>query len=800
MAFQKQFRFGVCGLIGILALAPFVVKAADGPIPPAVVDFSISDSQTQLRFTPYPGARAYRILRSSRLDGNFLEDTSGVRAGYDWIGPVDTTLPLEFYRIQVDPIDRNELLVSTVLNRLAFGPTPDEIERVTALGPEQFIEEQLAPEAIGEDLDIDVISTPSGWQFIRATGPGTSSDLYIYLTSPGEGYIDDLKLVQGSSAGEGLNLLGGGDFEEPSDLVEWTVSNNHSKSEVTAGTSHSGKASLRLLASSGGTTKGSSIWRTLRPALSNSKTYTASFWYLPNPAKLSGITVRLSGSGVVASSPPLSPMTKLANQSAEIGDLQDWTVQHAVRSKRQLLEVMTQFVDNHFTTFYEKSRDFLNGKLVERTEGLMATDLEFRELKKWRSVIMNPNGTFYDLLKISVESPAMIIYLDTVTNTKKAPNENFAREILELFTVGVDNGYDQRDIEELSRVWTGWRVEKLPIGSENDPYAARVNDRDKDPGIWSLQYDRAAHDLGEKTIFAGKTVHSRFGSPHAGESYELKIPVRGPSQGLQDGYDIVGHLADLPHTQEYLSVKLCRLFVHEDFRHGIYDYTAPDLSSEAALIRNCMAAWDTPAADGRKGNLRSVLRVIFDSALFREHAASRQKVKTPFEFTVSAVRSIRAAKPGGGFTADIRAADLLNPMVRMGQELFHREEPDGWSEIGGDWINTSALVERMRFVQSFLKQGNTASDPVALLKQRLPSSQWLDASVVSKFFCDLLFLGEGSANLDLDRTAAEAFLNASENGVSPSPFNRLTSSSSGYDTRVRSMVAMLMGLPRFQEQ
>ena len=799
MSHREVFLLCLGGLIGVSAGLSYQVHASD-PVSSVAVDIAISDSERSVRFTPYPGAVDYRVLRSRDIRGPFSEVNSGSLLGYEWFEPINATSPLGFFRVQVTPIERDELFVSTLLNRLAYGPTPDEVDRVMLIGPEAYIEEQLAPEAIDEMLEIDVVSTPSGWQYIEATGRGSSSTVYVYLTNPGEGYIDDLKLVAGSIAERRVDRIKDGGFESALDTDQWTVSDNHSDSTVTSDVKYSGSSSLRLVAASGGTTKGSAIWRELTPELSSSGTYTLSFWYLPNPEKLSGVTVRLSGSGIVASSPSLTPMTKLVRRIADIDDLQAWYAQHAMGSKRQLLETLTQFVDNHFTTYFEKSRDFLNGKLEERTERMMATDLEFRELAKWREVLMNPNGTFYDLLRISTESPAMIIYLDTVTNTKEAPNENYARELMELFTMGVDNGYDQRDIEEMSRAWTGWRVEKLPVGQEGNPYARRVNDRDKDPGIWSLQYSRADHDIDAKTIFPLKTVDQRFGAPHAGESYELKIPMRGPSQGLEDGYDIIEHLADLPYTQEYISVKLCRLFVHENFVHGIYDYTDPDLSAEAELIRDCMTAWDAPAQDGRQGNLRNVLRVVFESPLFSEHAASRQKVKTPFEFTVSVVRSIRTPKANGEYTASSSGSDLLAPMERMGQELFHREDPDGWSEFGVDWINTSALVERMRFVQSFLKAGSSKSDPVGLLKQRIPTSQWRDSTTVVRFFCDVLFLGEGSGNLYLDRAAAIAFLNTHENGVSNSPFNRLDPSSSAYDTRVRGMVAMLMGLPRFQEQ
>jgi uncharacterized protein (DUF1800 family) len=401
------------------------------------------------------------------------------------------------------------------------------------------------------------------------------------------------------------------------------------------------------------------------------------------------------------------------------------------------------------------------------------------------------------MLRISAESPAMIIYLDTVTSNKDAANENYARELMELFTMGVDNGYDQQDIEEMSRAWTGWNVDKLPLAQKDNPFANRVPDRD-DPGYWTLQFRRARHDETSKRIFPGKVIHARFGAPHAGKSYELSLPARTGTNGIKDGFEIIAHLADLPYTQEYLCVKLCQVFVHENFHHAVYDYTLPNLSPEASLVRDCMRAWDTPAADGRKGNLRQVLRVIFDSELFRSHAASRQKVKTPFEYTVSAVRAIRAARGDGTFTASSNGTHINTALNRLSMRLFYREDPDGWSEFGKDWINTSALVERMRFVQGYLANTSLA-DPVGLLKLKLPTAQWRDANAVAGLFTDTLFPGEGQANLDLDRRAAADYLNSNSAASGPL-FATLSPSSTEYNTRVRGMVAMLLCLPRFQEQ
>lgn len=777
---------------------------AGSPPPPKISELNSSPTQQRLRVTPYPAAHEFKILRSDRVDGPFNEVSGGLFSGYDWTAP-NNGAPMGFYRLQVKPLDPKTLLTSTVLHRLTYGPTPDELERVTLIGPDAYIAEQLAPETIQEDIEFDKAPTTTlDWQYVTVTGTTARPLLYIYFTVPGDGYIDDLKVVRGAVPEVGQNLIRNGDFETPLSTNNWTVSTNLRSSALSTEIKRSGNSSLHVVASTAGTTQESAIYQNITSNFTANAQYTLSYWYLPSTNLTHSLIVRFSGSlfgmGGIASSPD-SVLTRLTYGAAEIPELQAWYAQHAVQSKRQLLEVLTQFFDNHFTTLYSKSLEYMDGKLRTDNQVLVATDFEFRELSKWRQVLMIPNGTFYDLLKISAQSPAMTIYLDTVTSTKGAANENYARELMELFTMGVDNGYDQTDIEQMARAWTGLRVDKLPPGQENNPLANPVANVDSNPGTWALRFARTSHDTTAKTIFAGKTIDARFGPPYAGKSYQLSLPARTDTNGIKDIDESIVHLANLPYTQEYLSVKLCRLFVSENFRHGVYDYTDPNLSAEGQLVRDCMKAWDSPAADGRKGNIRNILQVIFNSQLFREDAASRQKVKTPFEFTVSAVRAIRAAKPGGGFTADANVTDMIADTTGMNMRLFYREEPDGFSEFGKDWINTSSLVARMRYVQKFLAVGNTKySDPVGLIKMKLPAAQWRDAAAVSDYFLGLFFTGEGKANLDLDRSAAIAYLNTNEAGTASSPFTNLDPNAAAYDARVRSFVAMLMSLPRFQEQ
>jgi uncharacterized protein (DUF1800 family) len=416
----------------------------------------------------------------------------------------------------------------------------------------------------------------------------------------------------------------------------------------------------------------------------------------------------------------------------------------------------------------------------------------------------------------------MIIYLDTVLSSRSAANENYARELLELHTFGADNGYIQQDIVDLAKIWTGWRVDKKAVASANNPLAAPVADRTNNVGVWVLHFSTNSHNYtSTKRLFTNNMIDLRFGPPYGGQPYSLSISNSAfpGTNGMQEGYLVIQHLANLPYTAEFLSVKLCRWFVHERFEFGVYDYTDPNLPPEAQLVKDCMTAWNTPAADGRRGNIRSVLKVIFDSALFRGHGASQQKIKTPLELTVSAIRALRLGNTEtNGYittTADTDGYGIggtggnTSPLSRMGgMGLFNKPEPDGYSEMGRIWLNTANLCERMRFVQHLLMPSTSSlkssdygspgtkniSDPAKLVRLKIAQVSWNDPAAIVDYFLRILYPGEGRANLGLDRQAAIEFLITDDAGR-PSPFNF-----TAHDGRLRGMVAFLMCLPRFQEQ
>ncbi len=720
----------------------FLAVSAE-PQLPSITNFSSIGPQRIIKWTPYPAAKSYSILSSSNLSGGFATNSSGVLSGFVWT--VTNSSPVNFYQVKVTPLTSDELLTANVLNRLAYGPSPDDLERIltgnSPIGPNAYIAEQLAPETIAE-----------------------------------------------------------------------TVTNSHTNINL--------------------------------------------------------ISARFAG--------PTNVIPESTNY-ASIDDFRAWHILRAVGAKRQLLEILLQFFENHFVTQYTKSLDYFDQFYDnDNAESRIATQFEYLENDKWRNALLNPTCTFYDLLKISAESPAMIIYLDTVTskgNGSNIANENYARELLELFTFGVDNGYTQSDIVAMSRSWTGWTVQIVSPDKATNPFAPRTTKLlatsiavgatntttvSNLAGVWAFNFNSTAHDvsptLRPKTLFANAFVPSRFGAPYTTKfygtntvagRYTLGFAARSGTNGIQDGYDIITNLANMPFTQEYISIKLCRLFVHDNFpnpsndannpAYNFYDYSGGNLSPEAQLVRDCMSAWESSSP---MGQIRPVLQTIFSSDLFRSHGGSMQKVKTPLEFTISAIRALRSST-NGAFLPNTYSADtdgynlvrtigsspgLLGPLLRMGNmSLFDRDAPDGYPEDAPFWMSAGTLAERIRFVQSMCiavgqaghtgtsetstndAGNNTFCSPVNLILAKLPAASRTNAAAVVDYMLNTIYPGEGLGNLNQYRTAAINFLNDGSADASPSvtPFANLAVSSTAtaaYDIRVRGMVAYLLSLQRFQEQ
>ena len=829
---------------------------------PDIVSLTWTNGRPSLEFRLVPSVSDYRVRGTGTL-GTPASTVAGKQSGTFWTAEAAADGDSHFYRLEAVPLAAETVRASTLLNRIAYGPTPDDLDRLATLGTDAYIEEQLAPEKILENLDEPTATGPV-WRKITVTGTGSSSKLYVYLSGAGDAYLDDFRLVAGASdTGTAPNLIINGNFEQPLAAANWTTTTNTANSARTTDFVQGGNASFHLVQAAAGSTSTDAVVQTIPTALNASTTYTLSFWYLTQSSSLQ-LTVRLSGSGIAITVPlqgdaesPVPYYARLQDGRATIGDLRAWHVLHAVQSRRQLAQIFQQFLENHFVTEYSKGLTYFDERagLPNAWSGPESTRQEFKENLRWRQAFQNPRCTFHDLLKISAESPAMIIYLDTVlsrgdydsnTKTNRIANENYARELCELFAFGVDNGYDQGDLEQISRAWTGWTVELLSTNQAANPFAPRTtvminsgltnaterNNVTNLAGLWSFRYRTDRHDSRVKWVFyerdtkgniltnSPKTVPARFGPPWAGRPYGLKLNNGSTTNGIQDGYQILRHMADQPFTQEYLSVKLCRLLVHDNFHHG-YDFTDADTSPEESLVHDCMLAWENPTNGGPKGQMREVLRVILKSELFRNPNTAAAKVKTPLEFAASTLRAFRAVKPDGTATATADAANLVASgglLDRAGRmRLFDRAEPDGYAEDAGGWVSAGTLSERLRYVQSLAlagaglasgtgvrsspdSLGSSRIDPSALLTLRLTNGANRSAEAVTDELLRLLFPSEGAGNLSQYQALAIQFLNTADNGTTASDFSRLVPGTKEYDGRVRGLVALLLSTPRFQEQ
>ncbi|MCG3162381.1 MAG: hypothetical protein JMDDDDMK_03631 [Acidobacteria bacterium] len=315
-------------------------------------------------------------------------------------------------------------------------------------------------------------------------------------------------------------------------------------------------------------------------------------------------------------------------QQQVVQESQQAKILRAVYSERQLQEVMTDFWFNHFNVYIQKGADRILTTSYERD-----------------AIRPNAFGKFEDLLKATAEHPAMLFYLDnwmSASPNAKAPNrddlrrmrqeqrfgrlgrfgirgqmprgsdqqmpnqngqnglngkiakrarglnENYAREIMELHTLGVDGGYTQKDVQEVARCFTGWTVRAPRGGGE-------------------FYFNRFMHDDGEKTVL-GK-----------------KIPAGG---GMKDGFTVIHLLATHPSTAKFISTKLARKFVSDNPPQSLIDRMSQTFQKT-------------------EGDIREVLRTMFTSPEFFAAENYRAKIKTPFEMTVSAVRAISAETNGG---------------------------------------------------------------------------------------------------------------------------------------------------------
>lgn len=313
----------------------------------------------------------------------------------------------------------------------------------------------------------------------------------------------------------------------------------------------------------------------------------------------------------------------------------------ALNSPRQLQEVLVDFWFNHFNVYQGKGLDRV---LVESYE---------RE-----AIRPHVLGRFRTLLGATAKHPAMLFYLDNWLSVApgypprrgggaKASglNENYAREVMELHTLGVDAGYTQQDVTELARILTGWTM--LP----QKPHRRRgvVDGPDfavSRHGDSIFGFDPARHDDGTKT-WLGHTI-----APGGQMEGELALDV----------------LARHPATAKHIATQLARRFVADE--------PAPALVSQ---IAQRFLATD--------GDLRAAMQAIFDSPEFRD--SRPVKFKTPYQYVLSSVRA------AGISATNVRP--LMATLTQLGQPLYGCQTPDGYHDTEADWLNPNAITQRVNF-------------------------------------------------------------------------------------------------------
>lgn len=471
-----------------------------------------------------------------------------------------------------------------VLNRLGFGARPGDVERVKAMGLDNYINQQLNPQKISD--------------------------------SAAENRLAELTTLNMSTA----DLYG--KFPQPGQL-------------------------LRQLQARG-----------MLPADSEMK---------PDEAKKNNQT-----------QPPGNPQDNAKNREAIqqyyrenglqrperiIVELQASRILRAVYSERQLQEVMVDFWTNHFNVFANKGAD-----------RWLLTSYDRDTIRPYAM------AKFSQLLEATAQSPAMLFYLDNFqsvspdANNNRRPgifrpqqpqqqqrrgiNENYARELMELHTLGVDGGYTQKDVTEVARCFTGWTIFQPRGGA-----AALANAMPRDNERRNNARFRDAMERTAGTFFFNQRAHDD------GEKLVLghKIPSGG---GMKDGLMVLDILAHHPSTAKFIATKLVRHFVSDN--------------PPPALVDRVAATYQKS-----DGDIREMLKTIFFSKEFNSPEAYRVKIKRPFELVVSAIRTLGADTNGGPATHQW--------IARMGEPLYGFQTPNGYSDAAESWVNTGGLLERMNF-------------------------------------------------------------------------------------------------------
>ena len=576
-----------------------------------------------------------------------------------------------------------------VLNRLGFGARPGDVGRVRRMGLENYIEQQLNPSKLSDEV---VEAKLKNFPTLRMS----NTELLAKYPNPGQ-------LIRQ------LQRRG----ELPAELAELVGQRQQAQQQ-------------RRAPNASGDTQPMNEGAMNAPAMPNAAEPAVPADDNPERAEYRRrITEYMRANGM---EPPQRIMQ----------ELQASRILRAVYSERQLQEVMVDFWTNHFNVFAQKGADRWFLTSYDRD-------------------VIRPNalGNFRTLLEETAKSPAMLFYLDNFQSVspdagqgrrgalrqllrgeegaamnprrqqrrerrramreggamtreggastpneggqgemarrrpaqrqrpRRGINENYARELMELHTLGVDGGYTQKDVQEVARAFTGWTI--------LDPRGAAGTSRGG-----TFVFNQRAHDDGEKIVLG------------------QKIPSGG---GVRDGQMVLDILVRHPSTAKFIATKLSRRFVSDN--------------PSPALVARVAAAFTKS-----NGDIRETLRAVFTSPEFNSAEARRAKIKTPFELTVSAVRTL-------GAETDARPA-LHQWVARMGEPLYLYQAPTGYPDTAEHWVNTGALLERLNFALALVSNRipGTRVDLSRFVGEDATSSRAVNQEKVVDRFLELVLQGD----------------------------------------------------------
>lgn len=510
-----------------------------------------------------------------------------------------------------------------VLNRLGFGARPGDIERVKSIGIDNYINQQLAPEQIPDAAADSKVKDLTSLTM-------TTAELYEKYPQPGQllRQLQARGMLPENLAEARENRVKGGANTTNNPETEKKNQNDMSASPQTPPQNPLDNEKYRQV---------------IREYYQQNG--------LQQPQRLSA-------------------------------ELQASRIRRAVYSERQLLEVMVDFWSNHFNVFAGKGADRWLLPAYDRD-----------------TIRPNAMAKFGTLLEATAKSPAMLFYLDNFQSVspnafrpgaslrpriqpleplrridrdpdrrdlmimrgdavqplrvprpaqqqRRGINENYARELMELHTMGVDGGYTQKDVQEVARCFTGWTI-FAPRGAGAAANALMGEAGRRNAGTFF--FNARVHDDGEKVVLGHK------------------IPAGG---GIKDGLMVLDILSHHPSTAKFIATKLVR--------HFVADTPPPSLVDRVAATYT-----------KTDGDIREMLKTIFFSKEFNSSEAYRAKIKRPFELVVSAIRTLGADTNGGPGTHQW--------LQRMGEPLYGFQTPNGYSDAAESWVNTGGLLERMNF-------------------------------------------------------------------------------------------------------